>query len=55
MTSRKIRYWVILPKADGEFVAAMEEVIGIDPAIFTFNDAVCPRDPAESLKVENRE
>ena len=27
MTSRKIQYWVIPPKADGEFVAAMEEVL----------------------------
>jgi hypothetical protein len=27
MTRRKIEYWVIPPKADGEFVAAMEEVL----------------------------
>ena len=27
MTSRKIQYWVIPPEADGEFVAAMEEVL----------------------------
>jgi hypothetical protein len=27
MTNRKIDYWVIPPKADGEFVAAMEEVL----------------------------
>ena len=27
MTKRKIDYWVIPPKADGEFVAAMEEVL----------------------------
>jgi len=27
MTGRKIDYWVIPPKADGEFVAAMEEVL----------------------------
>ena len=27
MTSRKIQYWVIPPKADGEFVAAMEDVL----------------------------
>jgi hypothetical protein len=27
MTKRKIAYWVIPPKADGEFVAAMEEVL----------------------------
>src|SRR5271166_5981473 len=26
MTKRKIEYWVILPEADGEFVAHMEEV-----------------------------
>ena len=26
MTNRKIQYWVIPPKADGEFVACMEEV-----------------------------
>jgi hypothetical protein len=27
MTSRKIQYWVIPPKADGEFVAHMEKVL----------------------------
>ena len=27
MTSRKIQYWVIPPKADAEFVAAMEAVL----------------------------
>jgi hypothetical protein len=27
MTSRKIQYWVIPPKADSEFVAGMEEVL----------------------------
>jgi hypothetical protein len=27
MTRRKIEYWVILPEADGEFVATMEEVL----------------------------
>lgn len=27
MTKRKIQYWVIPPKADGEFVAGMEEVL----------------------------
>ena len=27
MTKRKIEYWVILPEADGEFVAHMEEVL----------------------------
>jgi hypothetical protein len=27
MTNRKIEYWVIPPQADGEFVAAMEEVL----------------------------
>ena len=27
MTSRKIQYWVIPPKANGEFVAAMEHVL----------------------------
>jgi hypothetical protein len=27
MTKRKIQYWVIPPKADGEFVACMEEVL----------------------------
>jgi len=27
MTNRKIEYWVIPPKADGEFVANMEEVL----------------------------
>lgn len=29
MTKRKIQYWVIPPKADGEFVAAMEDVLDI--------------------------
>ena len=38
MTNRKIQYWVIPPKADGEFVACMEEVLETyekpyDPAI----------------------
>ena len=27
MTNRKIEYWVIPPKADGEFVACMENVL----------------------------
>jgi hypothetical protein len=27
MTNRKIEYWVIPPKADGEFVAHTEEVL----------------------------
>ena len=27
MTKRKIEYWVIPPKQDGEFVACMEEVL----------------------------
>jgi len=27
MTKRKIEYWVIPPRADGEFVAHMEEVL----------------------------
>src|SRR4051812_16345748 len=27
MTTRKIQYWVIPPKADAEFVAGMEEVL----------------------------
>ena len=29
MTNRKIQYWVIPPKANGEFVANMEEVLEI--------------------------
>jgi hypothetical protein len=29
MTKRKIEYWVIPPKADGEFVAAMEDVLDV--------------------------
>lgn len=29
MTNRKIRYWVIPPKCDSEFVACMEDVLGI--------------------------
>jgi hypothetical protein len=38
MTNRKIEYWVIPPEADGEFVAAMEEVLETyekpyDPAV----------------------
>lgn len=27
MTRRRIQYWVIPPEADGEFVAAMEDVL----------------------------
>jgi len=27
MTNRKIEYWVILPEADAEFAASMEEVL----------------------------
>ena len=29
MTRRKIQYWVIPPKSDSEFVAAMEDVLDI--------------------------
>jgi hypothetical protein len=29
MTKRKIEYWVIPPEADGEFVAAMEDVVNV--------------------------
>ena len=29
MTKRKIAYWVIPPEADGEFVAAMEDVLEV--------------------------
>jgi hypothetical protein len=29
MTKRKIEYWVIPPEADGEFVAAMEDVVEV--------------------------
>lgn len=29
MTNRKIEYWVIPPKADGEFVACMEDVLDV--------------------------
>ena len=29
MTKRKIEYWVIPPEADGEFVAAMEDVVDV--------------------------
>jgi hypothetical protein len=29
MTKRKIEYWVIPPEADGEFVAAMEDVLNV--------------------------
>ena len=37
MTNRKIEYWVIPPKADAEFAAAMEDVLEVyatphDPA-----------------------
>ena len=29
MTRRKIQYWVIPSQADGEFVAAMEDVLDV--------------------------
>lgn len=39
MTRRKIEYWVIPPEADGEFVAAMEEVL---ETYATPYDSKCP-------------
>ena len=39
MTSRKIEYWVIPPKADGEFVAHMEAVLD------TYAEPFDPRRP----------
>jgi hypothetical protein len=39
MTNRKIQYWVIPPKADGEFVACMEEVL---ETYETPYDSACP-------------
>jgi hypothetical protein len=39
MTKRKIEYWVIPPKADGEFVAHMEEVLE------TYEKAYDPAEP----------
>lgn len=39
MTQRKIDYWVIPPEADGEFVAAMEEVLD------TYAQPLDPRRP----------
>ena len=39
MTNRKIQYWVIPPKADGEFVACMEEVLETYEKPY---DAACP-------------
>src|SRR6202007_1596333 len=39
MTKRKIEYWVIPPKQDGEFVACMEEVLE------TYEKAYDPQHP----------
>jgi hypothetical protein len=39
MTNRKIQYWVIPPKADGEFVACMEEVLETYEKPY---DSACP-------------
>ena len=39
MTSRKIEYWVIPPKADAEFTAAMEDVLEV---YATPHDPACP-------------
>src|SRR6202012_2971673 len=39
MTRRKIDYWVIPPRADGEFVAGMEEVLETYAQPY---DAKCP-------------
>ena len=40
MTNRKIEYWVIPPKADAEFAAAMEDVLEV---------YATPRDPARPV------
>lgn len=40
MTSRKIQYWVIPPKADAEFVANMEEVLETYEKPY---DSTCPQ------------
>jgi hypothetical protein len=39
MTNRKIEYWVIPPKADGEFAASMEEVLETYEKPY---DSACP-------------
>jgi hypothetical protein len=39
MTNRKIEYWVIPPEADGEFTAAMEDVLDVYAQPY---DPVCP-------------
>lgn len=39
MTKRKIEYWVILPEADAEFVACMEDVLE------TYAKAYNPQNP----------
>ncbi|MGA2254547.1 MAG: IS630 family transposase [Thermoguttaceae bacterium] len=39
MTNRKIQYWVIPPKADGEFVACIEEVLETYEKPY---DSACP-------------
>jgi hypothetical protein len=39
MTNRKIEYWVIPPEADGEFTAAMEDVLDVYAQSY---DPVCP-------------
>lgn len=56
MTNRKIQYWVIPPKADGEFVACMENVLDTyaQPYAATF-PVVCMAEQPVQLTKETRE
>jgi hypothetical protein len=52
MTKRKIEYWVIPPEADGEFVAAMEDVLDVYARPYDKNTPVLCMDeqPVQLLK-----
>jgi hypothetical protein len=52
MTSRKIEYWVIPPEADGEFAAAMEDVLDVYARPYDANRPVLNMDeqPVQLLK-----
>jgi hypothetical protein len=52
MTKRKIEYWVIPPEQDAEFVAGMEEVLGIYAKAYDPKDPVVCMDeqPVQLLK-----
>src|SRR5262245_51844061 len=52
MTKRKIEYWVIPPQADGEFVAAMEEVLETYALLYDSQQPVLCMDeqPVQLLK-----